>query len=719
MIRSHGSGGRPALVDPARAVPTQPAAVQGHRPASTDTLLHFVWRQRRLMALCVTIAVALMSAYLLVARPQWTATAMVYVAPSAPGLLADGAGASPADDNFFNYQCQVIKSSPVLALALGNCDTEHMQTFRGQHNRLSYLKKLVNAEVGKRDDIIDISFEGPSADEACTVVNAVLDAYAESQRKERLATGDQMVDILAREKAKCDQQLAEKTQQLGDLQVGQKMMVVGDDNANMSLGAQRLSALSAAITESHIQTITAENDFKETAQGLGIDPAHLGNDGVASASGMASVADEDSIRSEIFRQQQQLDQLSRQYMGNNPAIVSLKNRIHDLSRSLLLCVRQRYLAARGRESDLQASYDREQANLLGQSSHNFACRQISEEIKRLAEQSDALDKRMRELTLSAQAGALNISPVERAVASEQPTSPNKRKLLPIAAGAGLAIALLIGLIQEARSGRLRLDSHAPGGEEAASIGGLRVFTVLAPQPGVDTTRLALDAHFRPSASLAESFRDVCDAIDTAAASSKFLKARSIAITSCVSGEGRTTCASNLAIALAGIGRSVCLVEADMHGPTLASLYSTRPNPGLSSVLSGSSRIETTLVPTAVERLDLLCAGPRPQDSAELLNSLAFTELLEELTTRYDHVIVDSPALLSGPDARIVASACETTILVVASEQVSQRLVKRCLDGLSAVGAEVIGAIVNSVARVERQRELRPPTRVVQELAAAS
>jgi len=120
----------------------------------------------------------------------------------------------------------------------------------------------------------------------------------------------------------------------------------------------------------------------------------------------------------------------------------------------------------------------------------------------------------------------------------------------------------------------------------------------------------------------------------------------------------------------------------------------------------------------IERLDLLPAGPSVDDPVELLNSPQFAETLEDLTLKYDHVVLDSSSVLGAPDARIVASSCDTTLLLLSQEGSSKRVAEQCRDGLLGVGARVVGIIVNSAPkrsqrsqddRNDRDRSVRKPT----------
>ena len=93
----------------------------------------------------------------------------------------------------------------------------------------------------------------------------------------------------------------------------------------------------------------------------------------------------------------------------------------------------------------------------------------------------------------------------------------------------------------------------------------------------------------------------------------------------------------------------------------------------------------------------MCIRDR-RNPSELLNSQKFIELIEQLSERYDHVIIDSPPLLAVTDARIIAASADATVLVLRAGKSNRKLGELSIDGLISVGAKLLGAVVNDVQR---------------------
>jgi tyrosine-protein kinase Etk/Wzc len=120
--------------------------------------------------------------------------------------------------------------------------------------------------------------------------------------------------------------------------------------------------------------------------------------------------------------------------------------------------------------------------------------------------------------------------------------------------------------------------------------------------------------------------------------------------------------------------------------------------GLSSVFAGSITLEKAIRRGPVEGLDLLPCGPEVPNPSELLNSKVFVEILEELSQRYDRVIIDSPPAIPVADSQILGAICDITLLVLRADRSTRSLSQRAMNSLLSIGARVLGAVVNDVSR---------------------
>ena len=170
----------------------------------------------------------------------------------------------------------------------------------------------------------------------------------------------------------------------------------------------------------------------------------------------------------------------------------------------------------------------------------------------------------------------------------------------------------------------------------------------------------------------------------------------VVITSSVAGEGKSTTACNLAIALAGVGTRVILVEGDLRRPRVADYMGLEGAVGLTDVLVGRAALGDVLQTWGNSPLSILASGALPPNPSELLSSTQMIELLAELRTRAEVVIIDAPPLLPVTDAAVVARECDGAIVVVRHGKTTREQLTRSLDALNSVGARVLGSVFNMV-----------------------
>jgi protein-tyrosine kinase len=173
--------------------------------------------------------------------------------------------------------------------------------------------------------------------------------------------------------------------------------------------------------------------------------------------------------------------------------------------------------------------------------------------------------------------------------------------------------------------------------------------------------------------------------------------RAMAVVSPQTGDGKTFFAANLAVAFSQLGGRTLLIDADMRTPRQHKLFGLEaPDTGLSGVLSG--RAESNVIRPLAElpNLYLMPVGVQPPNPQELVQRPAFGMLIRELCQKFDQVIVDTPSASFGADARVIAAATGSAMLVTRKNSTNAVDAKRFLDDLRALNVQVVGAVVNAV-----------------------
>jgi len=172
----------------------------------------------------------------------------------------------------------------------------------------------------------------------------------------------------------------------------------------------------------------------------------------------------------------------------------------------------------------------------------------------------------------------------------------------------------------------------------------------------------------------------------------------VQVTSPNRGDGSSTVSANLAVSLAQTGRRVVLVDADFRRPSLHGVFGLSPEAGITSVLAGQADLSDAIQSTSVENLSLLPCGPVSPESAELLSRDKFERLLDELRSRFDFVLIDTPPVLGTSDACVVAHHADFVLLALRNTKHVRPLAEQAVQTLTDQEARLIGIVVNNPAR---------------------
>ena len=218
---------------------------------------------------------------------------------------------------------------------------------------------------------------------------------------------------------------------------------------------------------------------------------------------------------------------------------------------------------------------------------------------------------------------------------------------------------------------------------------------LTPRPDPDGSaelnkrRIAL---LQPESYIAEQFRALRGRID-AIASQRAIT--TISIASAFPGEGKTTCAINLAIVTSmSLGRRVLLIDCDLRRPKVHPALGLKPETGLAEVLAGASSLDDAILSADGVALDVLPVCGRPANPSELLSSPEMSLLVEEISSRYDRVIIDTPAALGLPDAKAVSDLCDGMVMVVRADVTAQSDLEAVLEIMDR--QRILGLLINDV-----------------------
>ncbi len=278
---------------------------------------------------------------------------------------------------------------------------------------------------------------------------------------------------------------------------------------------------------------------------------------------------------------------------------------------------------------------------------------------------------------------VNLTVITPATAPSQPSAPNMRLNLALGLLVGIALGAGAAVLRTTLDTRVRGESDLRRISDAPILGGISFDT--------DAQKKPLLTQAPAQSPRAESFRQIRTNLQFAHVSHK---SKAVLVTSSLPGEGKSTTATNLAIAIAQAGQSVVLVDADLRRPRVDEYLGLERNAGLTTALIGRADVEDLLQPWGTDELYILTAGQIPPNPSELLGSDAMKQLITRLEQKFDAVIIDAPPLLPVTDAAVLAQEVGGVVLVVGSSKVRLPDLQKSLGNLTMVEADLLGVVFN-------------------------
>lgn len=680
-------------VGPYAPLSPEPPPMDQGEPRREVNLLHLAWRSRWLVLLCMAIGGGIGWFLLHRVTPLFTSMSRVYVERRLPQILSQQLDVGQSATYLYT-QAELIRSSSVLAEAVKILQPANIESFRGADNPVALLQKEIKVRVGNQDDIINVSAELANAEDARQIVNAVVDAYVTRYGEKRTSDTVEILKILRGEKERRDAELEERRRALDDFRKKNTALAVQVNNE--SVITHRFATLSEELDKTEIQLLESKARF-ERIKAIYDKPEQRIFLLEAAAEDQKTMRDMD-LASQLQVLERSLTTERAQWGEGHPRVkllnasyIELKERVQKQQLATIEAyvdrARRDYEVLARKRQELKTNYDA-QFKLASQvSTQSLELASLQDALQRTEKLCDILNDRIKEVELTENVGAMNVSIMEVA-ATGLKTYPTPSRFLM----SGLFLGGLVGF----GLAWLRdlLDHRLKSVDEIASVLQLPILGAL---PYFDSSGDRRNAGrlvtLTPRSTAAESVRTLRTALHFGLAGND---AKIIVVTSPSPGDGKSTVASNLAIATAQADQRVLLIDADLRKPTQHKIFALESDLGLASVLAEHRPFEEAIIVGVEGSLDLLPCGKMPSNPVELLNNGFFAEMLQKLGQRYDRIIIDSPPVMPVADARVIAAHGDATVLVLRAERSTRRLSLAARNELWRVRATRIGVVVNGV-----------------------
>ncbi|MFH1919244.1 MAG: polysaccharide biosynthesis tyrosine autokinase [Planctomycetota bacterium] len=624
------------------------------------------------------------------------------------------------------YQ-DLIKRSEVIKGAIDRIPREHRLDFarRPPDEWVRIIQSNLSVVNARRTNIVEVSYRSKDPNAAVTMVNAVVDSYKDFMEKTYKGTAGEIRDNLLRQKDKVDAKLAQKEAELCQARGKSRNLGIDPENKVLHPLMQRVVSLNERVLESEmhrrdletrLNSLRSAVDHGEVLAQQVFALADLVNDEVLLQRLGQSTHDLD-YRNDLMQSRindlAELRERERHFGPANPMILELRGRIREtenvilgaedqlkqqaariqdsqLGPMLIEVVQQKLNSARELEASVKDDFDRAEEAVVNLTGQLAWLGKLERECNRLSEDRDMLRKQISEIDLEYEGQDVRAHIVDVPKVNDEPVSPKLAQTILVALVLGLGLGLAVVYVLDI------LDDRFRSMEEMQILLGVPVLTMVRELETREAVGIgALQAYVAPNATESEAFRTLRTALSLAEQDT-----HQIVISSPEPGDGKTTVLANLAVAVAQSGKKTLLIDADLRRPGLTALLGMRGIAGLSSVIRDEGDVVQTATmhirASGLDGLDVLPAGPRPGNPAELLGSQRFSELLAWAESVYDQVFIDSPPTLATSDTAVIGRLVNGVMLVVQPSKNRRRAVIRSVESFARLKIPLLGLVVNRI-----------------------
>lgn len=607
------------------------------------------------------------------------------------------------DPEFYETQYQLIKSKSVALKVVNMLSLENTYEnyFKDSKKFLKGDKEKTKAEIladiitsglvvtpVKNSKIVNVSFMSTNPEFAEVIANSVAKAYIDELLEMRMSASRYSLEWMTKKAEEEKAKLEKSEKALQEYMRANDIVTLQD---KIAITPEKLSEFSTQLIRAETKRKELESLYnKVMAVGSNIKEAET----IPAISSDPTVQ---SIRNQILKAEQNIEELSKKYGKKHPAMIRAEEELRVLEqkkeqeiRRVIGTIKNEYELARANEQNLRRMLASSKAEAITLNEKFIQYGVLTREVETNRQLYDALIKRIKEQSVTEEVQTVNVWVVEKAERPKSPVKPRKALNLLLGIIVGLFGGVGIAFFFE------YLDNTIKSPEDIETKIGIPVLGVV---PLFESKNESLIDFIlkEPQSIYAESYKTIRTSIMLSFADNP---PKNVLITSMGPEEGKTVTSVNLSISIARLGHSVLLIDADLRKPSIHSIFRLNNLSGLSTYLAGATPDIDVLLREPLSNLTVIPSGPVPPNPSELLGSAKMKGLINNISNKFDIIIWDSPPLMTVSDALIMSKLLDATIIVTKSGKTTYEIINRGLKILKGrretdIESRVIGIILNA------------------------
>jgi len=485
-----------------------------------------------------------------------------------------------------------------------------------------FKKSLIISQVSQEAPLIKVEFEDTVPKRADEYTNNLINIFVEQSIEDKSKKFSQLIDFINKQLIQIKKELNTYETKLEDYQKEHQAIQPSLQGGRF---ISEISKIENEISEYKLKEKLISNILLLTKSSNNIDTI---------SSSLAKLEDRPTLALINKLQEVQIkeEELRAKYSSLHPSLRPIRKQIHHIQKSIMQNVKNLKLRITQKINSLnklKKSYNKKLNQLPTKERKLIGLKRDYEVTSRIY---DLLLKKKSETEIAKVATQSNYRVIDHAHNMGIPVRP-KRLLVFII---GVLLGLIFGILQALT--RNILDDKINSKKELEELTNLPLYGIL---PNIKKKNIKIEVLADPKSPYAEAHRSLRTNLQFTQNTNK---AHVILITSTIMGEGKSTTVANLSAIFNLAGYKCVVINLDLRKPTLHKFFNVDNSIGMSTYLSGRSKIEDIIVPTDYEGLDVITSGPIPPNPSELIMTDKMQELIDELKEEYDYIFIDSAPL---------------------------------------------------------------------------